>query len=177
MSNQLATVSAGIGFVVVFLYANLFEYAFHRWLMHRLHRYVSQPYETHVRLHHRIFRGDQRYHVLRAEHRSVILFAWCRPPAAGPSSGPASPRSACTTGSTNTFTGACTTRRAGASSGPGSFALSTPTTGSTMPAGASTSTSCVPSRTSPSGPIGRGLLLAGHGVSTVLTLRPCQGSR
>ena len=76
MSNQLATVSAGIGFVVVFLYANLFEYAFHRWLMHRLHRYVSQPYETHVRLHHRIFRGDQRYHVLRAEHRSVILFAW-----------------------------------------------------------------------------------------------------
>jgi hypothetical protein len=40
MSNQLATVSAGIGFVVVFLYANLFEYAFHRWLMHRLHRYV-----------------------------------------------------------------------------------------------------------------------------------------
>src|SRR3989441_5148254 len=74
MPNQFAIVSAWAGFVVVLLYANLFEYAFHRWLMHRLHRYISQPYETHVRLHHRIFGGDQRYHVLRAEHRSFILF-------------------------------------------------------------------------------------------------------
>ena len=61
MANELVIVSAAIGFVVAVLYANLFEYAFHRWLMHRLHRYVSQPYETHVRLHHRIFRGDRRY--------------------------------------------------------------------------------------------------------------------
>src|SRR3989441_4262370 len=53
MPNQFAIVSAWAGFVVVLLYANLFEYAFHRWLMHRLHRYISQPYETHVRLHHR----------------------------------------------------------------------------------------------------------------------------
>ncbi len=56
MPNQFAIVSAWAGFVVVLLYANLFEYAFHRWLMHRLHRYISQPYETHVRLHHRVFR-------------------------------------------------------------------------------------------------------------------------
>jgi hypothetical protein len=69
------------GFALCFLYANLFEYVFHRWLMHRLHRYVSRPYGTHVRLHHRIFRGDRRYHVLRAEHRSFILFEWWGAPA------------------------------------------------------------------------------------------------
>jgi hypothetical protein len=73
-------VIAGIGFVVVLLYANIFEYAFHRWLMHRAHRHVSQPYETHVRLHHRIFRGDERYHVRSPEHRSFILFEWWEAP-------------------------------------------------------------------------------------------------
>jgi hypothetical protein len=76
----LGIVSAGIAFVVIFLYANLFEYTFHRWLMHGLRRYVSQPYETHVHLHHRIFRGDHRYHVLRADDRSFILFEWWQAP-------------------------------------------------------------------------------------------------
>ena len=31
-------------FAVALVYANLFEYAFHRWLMHRLHGFVKREH-------------------------------------------------------------------------------------------------------------------------------------
>jgi hypothetical protein len=72
--------SGGAGFVLCFLYASLFEYAFHRWLLHRSSRWVSQPYQTHVFLHHGVFGGDASYHVQRDEHRGAILFEWWQAP-------------------------------------------------------------------------------------------------
>lgn len=72
--------SACSGFVLFFVYANLFEYAFHRWLLHRRHRTLPYPYETHTRRHHRVFGGDTTYRVRRAEHRAFILFEWWQAP-------------------------------------------------------------------------------------------------
>ena len=63
-------------FAVALVYANLFEYAFHRWLMHRLHGFVKREHM----IHHGIFRGDHRYHVLRSEDRQFILFEWWQGP-------------------------------------------------------------------------------------------------
>ena len=68
-----------IGIVIVVLglvYANFFEYALHRWLMHRLHGFVKREHM----LHHSIFRGDHRYHVSRSEDRHFILFEWWQGP-------------------------------------------------------------------------------------------------
>jgi hypothetical protein len=63
-------------FAVTLVYANLLEYALHRWLMHRLPGCVKRDHM----LHHSIFRGDHRYHVLRSEDRQFILFEWWQGP-------------------------------------------------------------------------------------------------
>ena len=63
-------------FAAALVYANLFEYALHRWLMHRLHSFVKREHM----LHHGIFRGDHCYHVSRAEDRQFILFEWWQGP-------------------------------------------------------------------------------------------------
>jgi hypothetical protein len=69
-----------VGFVLFFLYASLFEYAFHRWVLHRRSRVLPNPYQVHVLLHHEVFRGDARYRVQRPEDRDVILFEWWQAP-------------------------------------------------------------------------------------------------
>lgn len=72
-----ATLSPYVTFVVSFLYSNMFEYALHRWVMHRRWRALSSPFETHTRFHHRIFHNETSYHVRRDEDRAhVLLFTW-----------------------------------------------------------------------------------------------------
>jgi hypothetical protein len=68
-----------IGFAIftfALVYANLFEYVMHRWLMHRLRGFVKR---NHM-LHHSVFRGDRRYRVLQSEDRDFILFEWWQGP-------------------------------------------------------------------------------------------------
>lgn len=74
------TLSACAGFALCFLYASLFEYIFHRWLMHRPWRMLPLPYRMHALLHHQVFRGDVTYHVQREEDRDLILFEWWQAP-------------------------------------------------------------------------------------------------
>lgn len=76
----IAALSAWGGFALCLLYAGLFEYAFHRWLLHRPSRVLRSPYEVHTLLHHRVFRGDAAYHVRRPEDRDLILFEWWQGP-------------------------------------------------------------------------------------------------
>ncbi|MBI4589998.1 MAG: sterol desaturase family protein [Candidatus Rokubacteria bacterium] len=80
MANLVVALSACAGFALFFLYANLFEYAFHRWVLHRPSRMLPYSYEMHALLHHRVFRGDATYHVQRYEDRDLILFQWWQAP-------------------------------------------------------------------------------------------------
>ncbi|MFQ5946293.1 MAG: sterol desaturase family protein [Anaerolineae bacterium] len=80
MSNLVGTLSTLAGFALCFLYASLFEYAFHRWVLHGPSRVLPYPYEVHTLLHHQVFRGDARYHVQRNEDRDLILFQWWQAP-------------------------------------------------------------------------------------------------
>ena len=74
---DVSSILVGIVIVAVALaYANFFEYALHRWLMHRLRGFVKREHM----LHHSIFRGDHRYHVLRSEDWQFILFEWWQGP-------------------------------------------------------------------------------------------------
>lgn len=77
MLNPVATLlSACAGFALFFLYASLFEYAHHRWVLHRRSRTLPYPYQIHTFVHHRVFRGDATYHAQREEDRDVILSQW-----------------------------------------------------------------------------------------------------
>ncbi len=76
----VATLGACAGFVFFFLYAGLFEYAFHRWVLHHPWGLLSYPYQVHAHLHHRVFHGDATYHVQHEEDRGLILFEWWQGP-------------------------------------------------------------------------------------------------
>jgi len=76
----VAVLGAAGGFVLFFLYASLFEYALHRWVMHRPWRALPYPYQVHTLLHHRIFHGDEAYRVRHPEDRDLILFQWWQAP-------------------------------------------------------------------------------------------------
>ncbi|MGH7149361.1 MAG: fatty acid hydroxylase [Planctomycetota bacterium] len=74
----LLAVAAG-AFAAVFAYSSFFEWALHRFLMHRplLIRY---PYRTHALTHHRIFRADASFVLSRPEDVHEIRFAvWNAP--------------------------------------------------------------------------------------------------
>lgn len=68
------------GFVLFFLYAGVFEYVFHRWILHRPWTILSRPYQVHALLHHRVFSGDATYHVQREDDKDLILFEWWQAP-------------------------------------------------------------------------------------------------
>jgi hypothetical protein len=63
-------------FILGLVYANLFEYVMHRWLMHRLRGFVKRDHM----LHHSVFRAGRRYHVQQSEDRHFILFEWWQGP-------------------------------------------------------------------------------------------------
>lgn len=74
-----AALGAAAGFVGFFLYASVFEYVLHRWLMHRRRRLIPYPYQMHALLHHRVF-GDSTYQVQDETDRHAILFEWWQAP-------------------------------------------------------------------------------------------------
>lgn len=76
----LNLVATCLGFTLFLLYAGVFEYVFHRWVLHRPSRILPYPYQVHALLHHQVFRGDVTYHVQRKEDRDVILFQWWQAP-------------------------------------------------------------------------------------------------
>lgn len=77
---MIAMLGAGAGFLLFFLYANLFEYVFHRWIMHRRWRLLPYPWEVHTLLHHEVFGGNATYRVQGEKHRDAILFEWWQAP-------------------------------------------------------------------------------------------------
>jgi hypothetical protein len=78
--NPVTPLSACAGFALCFLYANLFEYVFHRWVLHRRSRLLLYSYRVHSLLHHQVFHGDATYHVQHEEDRDLILFRWWQGP-------------------------------------------------------------------------------------------------
>ena len=75
-----SALGAAAGFSLFFLYGSLFEYAFHRWLLHRPSRMLRSPYRVHALLHHQVFGGGATYGIQRVEDRDSILFEWWQAP-------------------------------------------------------------------------------------------------
>ena len=69
------------GFASMVVYASFFEWAFHRFVMHKPLRFFSYPFNTHAMVHHQIFRADHTYHVQKKEDEVEIPMAWWNGPA------------------------------------------------------------------------------------------------
>lgn len=72
---------AGVGILAGIVWASFFEWALHRFLMHRSWRFFRYPFERHALVHHRIFKADATYHLLRDQDKHTIPMAWWNGPA------------------------------------------------------------------------------------------------
>jgi len=61
--------------------ASLFEWLLHRFVMHKPLGKFRYPFEKHALVHHRIFKADHTYHLLREEDKKTIPMAWWNGPA------------------------------------------------------------------------------------------------
>lgn len=71
---------ACLGFVAAVVYASFFEWLLHRYLMHRPWGGFRYPYERHALVHHRVFRADHTYHLIRERDAKTIPMAWWNGP-------------------------------------------------------------------------------------------------
>jgi hypothetical protein len=62
------------------IFASFFEWALHRYIMHRPFGKFEYPFRAHALVHHRIFRADHSYHLIREEDKSTIPMAWWNGP-------------------------------------------------------------------------------------------------
>jgi hypothetical protein len=73
-----ALVTGFVGFFTFFLYASLFEWVLHRFLMHQ--PLWSYPFRAHALVHHGIFRSGPTYFLSQPENRKKVRFAWWNAP-------------------------------------------------------------------------------------------------
>jgi hypothetical protein len=68
------------GVVLGCIYASFFEWALHRFMMHRPFGKFTYPFERHALTHHQVFKADHTYHLIHAEDRHTIPMAWWNGP-------------------------------------------------------------------------------------------------
>jgi hypothetical protein len=69
-----------LGVVTATIFASLFEWVLHRFIMHRPIGKLTYPFERHALIHHRIFKADPSYHLAREEDKHTIPMAWWNGP-------------------------------------------------------------------------------------------------
>jgi hypothetical protein len=68
------------GVVISTVYASFFEWALHRFLMHRPFGKFTYPFDRHALVHHRIFKADPTYHLIQEADKHTIPMAWWNGP-------------------------------------------------------------------------------------------------
>lgn len=66
--------------VAGFMYASIFEWVLHRYVMHRPIGKFRYPFEAHTLTHHRIFKADYTYHLQDEGDKRKIRMAWWNGP-------------------------------------------------------------------------------------------------
>ena len=65
---------------VSIVYVSFVEWSLHRFVMHRPFFGFVYPFEAHAKVHHRVFRADWSYHLLREADKKTIHMAWWNGP-------------------------------------------------------------------------------------------------
>lgn len=68
-------------FVATLIYGSFFEWALHRFVMHRPFLFLNYPYRTHAVTHHGTFGSGRDYHLLEEKNRNLVTMAWWNGPA------------------------------------------------------------------------------------------------
>ena len=68
-------------FVISVAFASFFEWALHRYIMHRPVGKFDYPFKAHALVHHRTFKADHTYHLIHEEDKHTIPMAWWNGPA------------------------------------------------------------------------------------------------
>ncbi len=69
-----------IGFGGATIYASFYEWALHRYVMHRPVGKFRYPFEAHTLVHHHVFRADETYHLIDRKDAETIPMAWWNGP-------------------------------------------------------------------------------------------------
>lgn len=70
-----------VGFMTAFVFASFFEWALHRYVMHRPLKGFDYPFRAHALVHHQVFKSDHRYHLVDEKDKHTIPMAWWNGPA------------------------------------------------------------------------------------------------
>lgn len=68
------------GAILGFIYSSFFEWTLHRFLMHQPVGTFDYAFKAHALKHHKIFRADHTYHLVRDEDKRTIPMAWWNGP-------------------------------------------------------------------------------------------------
>ena len=69
-----------IGSIIGTIFASFFEWLLHRFVMHRPIGKFDYPFKSHALVHHRVFKADHTYHLLREEDKRTVPMAWWNGP-------------------------------------------------------------------------------------------------
>lgn len=69
-----------VGVVLGAVFASFFEWALHRFLMHKPQGILRYPFERHTLIHHQIFKADHTYHLHKEQDKYTIPMAWWNGP-------------------------------------------------------------------------------------------------
>ena len=71
---------SALGAVVGVVFASFFEWALHKFVMHRPFWRFRYPFQAHALVHHHTFKADETYHLLREADKKTIPMAWWNGP-------------------------------------------------------------------------------------------------
>jgi hypothetical protein len=69
-----------IGFVTTVFFASFFEWALHKYFMHRPVGKFDYAFRAHALVHHQTFKADHTYHLINEEDKKTIPMAWWNGP-------------------------------------------------------------------------------------------------
>jgi hypothetical protein len=69
-----------IGFGAAVVFASFFEWTLHRYVMHRPVGRFDYAFRAHAIVHHRTFKADHTYHLIRDQDKETIPMAWWNGP-------------------------------------------------------------------------------------------------
>jgi len=69
-----------LSFAFGLVYGSFFEWALHRFIMHRPLPFLTSPFKAHALVHHGTFGSGPTYHLTVKENRHVVTMAWWHAP-------------------------------------------------------------------------------------------------
>jgi hypothetical protein len=72
---------SGVGIATGIVFASFFEWALHRFVMHKPVGRFQYAFRAHALVHHQTFKADHTYHLVNEEDKETIPMAWWNGPA------------------------------------------------------------------------------------------------